>query len=66
MIELFDAAGRFFDAFPAWVNAGLSVVAAASAVTALTPGTDDDRVAGRARRILEWLALNVGHATPKR
>ncbi|BCW89931.1 hypothetical protein sos41_30990 [Alphaproteobacteria bacterium SO-S41] len=52
----------FFDAFPAWVNAVLSVVVAASAVTALTPSGKDDRVIGRIRRVLEVLALNVGHA----
>ena len=56
----------FFDAFPAWVNAALSVVVVASAVTALTPSVADDRVLGRLRRVLELLALNVGHAKRSR
>lgn len=59
MVEFLNG---FFDAFPAWVNAVLSVVVAASALTALTPSAADDRWLGCIRRVLEVLALNVGHA----
>lgn len=47
---------------PHWLEAGLSIVGAASAVAALTPTPKDDRWVGRAYRLLDWLALNVGHA----
>jgi hypothetical protein len=58
--------GDFFESFPAWLNAVLTVIVAASAVTALTPSTDDDRVLARVRRLLEMLALNIGHAARKK
>lgn len=44
-----------------WLLAS-SVVTLASAVAALTPGTDDDRRVGFLRRVLDVLALNVGSA----
>ena len=53
---------QFFDNFPAWLNAILAVVSAASAITALTPTPRDDQFVGRLYRILEMLALNVGKA----
>ena len=49
---------------PDWISAALAVVVAASAITALTPSPADDAWLGRLRRILEALALNVGHARP--
>lgn len=52
----------FFDSFPAWLNAGLTVVAAASAVTALTPTPRDDTIVGKIYRIVEFLAFNFGKA----
>lgn len=64
MTDLANAVAAFFEAFPAWLNALLALVTAASAATALTPTSADDRLLGRVRRVLEWLALNVGHAKP--
>jgi hypothetical protein len=49
---------------PDWIAAALAVVTAASAITALTPSPVDNAWLGRVRRILEALALNVGHARP--
>ena len=49
---------------PDWIAAALAVVTAASAITALTPSPADDVWLGRLRRVLEALALNVGHARP--
>lgn len=64
MTGLANAVTGFFEGFPAWLNALLALVTAASAATALTPTAADDRLLGRVRRVLEWLALNVGHARP--
>lgn len=50
---------------PDWIAAALAVVTAASAITALTPSPADDAWLMRLRRILEALALNVGHARPE-
>lgn len=47
-----------------WLDAALAVVAAASAVTALTPSPKDDSWLARLRAVLETLALNIGHAKP--
>jgi hypothetical protein len=55
---------HFFAAFPAWVTACLTLVAGASALTALTPCPRDDAALSYVRRVLELLALNIGHATP--
>jgi hypothetical protein len=59
---MLEAIYGFFDGFPAWLNAILAVISAASAITALTPTPKDDEVLGTIRRWLEVLALNVGHA----
>ena len=64
MTDLANALAAFFEGFPAWLNALLALVTAASALTALTPTAADDRLLGRVRRVLEWLALNIGHARP--
>ncbi len=45
-----------------WIEAMLAVVVAASLVTALTPSPKDDGWLMKIRRVLELLALNVGHA----
>jgi len=42
-----------------------AVVAAASAVAALTPTPKDDAVASKAYKVLDWLALNIGKAKDK-
>jgi hypothetical protein len=48
----------FFDGIPAWLNAIMAVISAASAVTALTPTPRDDQILGRIYRVLQFLALN--------
>ncbi|MDX5361865.1 MAG: hypothetical protein LPL00_10375 [Alphaproteobacteria bacterium] len=50
------------EAVPAWLTAILGLVAAASAITALTPTPRDDEIAGKLYRIVEVLALNIGRA----
>lgn len=42
-----------------------AVVAAASAIAALTPTPKDDTVIGKAYKIIDWLALNVMKAKDK-
>jgi hypothetical protein len=42
-----------------------SVVAAASAIAALTPTPKDDGIASKAYKIIDWLALNIGKAKDK-
>ena len=44
------------------LGAATALVAAASAVAALTPTPKDDTWVGKAYRVLDWLALNVGKA----
>ena len=39
-----------------------AVIAVASAIAALTPTPDDDTLVGKAYRIVDWLALNIGKA----
>ena len=41
------------------------VVTVASAVAALTPTPKDDTVVGKAYKVVDWLALNVGKAKEK-
>lgn len=62
MDSFFNGLSEFFASFPAWLNAILSLMAAASAIAALTPTPADDTIVGRIYKIVEWLALNVGHA----
>jgi hypothetical protein len=42
-----------------------TIVAAASAIAALTPTPKDDTVIGKAYKIVDWLALNVFKAKDK-
>ena len=42
-----------------------AIVAAASAVAALTPTPKDDALAAKAYKVIDWLALNVGKAKDK-
>jgi hypothetical protein len=42
-----------------------SIVAAASALAALTPTPTDDGFVAKAYKIVDWLALNVGKAKDK-
>ena len=41
------------------------VVTVASAIAALTPTPKDDGIVGKAYKIVDWLALNVGKAKNK-
>lgn len=65
MEALFQSIYAFFDNFPAWLNAILAVISAASAITALTPTPKDDQFVGKLYRVLEMLALNIGKAKDK-
>ena len=42
-----------------------AIVAAASAICAITPTPKDDSIVRKAYVIVEWLALNVGKAKDK-
>ena len=42
-----------------------TIVAAASAIAALTPTPHDDTLVGKAYKIVDWLALNVMKAKDK-
>jgi hypothetical protein len=42
-----------------------AVVAAASAVAALTPTPKDNSIVAKAYKVLDWVALNVGKAKDK-
>jgi hypothetical protein len=47
------------EVFPVWLQAIMGVVTAATAITALTPSTADDRAINFALKILNFLAGNV-------
>ena len=47
------------------VAALTAIVAAASAIAALTPTPTDDSLVAKAYKIVDWLALNVGKAKDK-
>ena len=51
----------FLDSVPAWVTAVTGIVSAASAITALTPTPKDDNFVAGIVKVLDLLALNVGH-----
>lgn len=42
-----------------------TIIAAASAIAALTPTPKDDTLIGKAYRVIDWLALNVINAKSK-
>jgi hypothetical protein len=47
------------------VHAITAIIAAFSAVAALTPTPKDDSWSGKLYKIVDWLALNVGKAKDK-
>lgn len=47
------------------VAALTAIVAAASAIAALTPTPTDDSLVAKVYKIVDWLALNVGKAKDK-
>ncbi len=58
----FLLSGLFSGAFSEWIEAALAIVGAASAVAAATPTRKDDDVVGNISRVIDIVALNVGHA----
>ena len=42
-----------------------AIIAAASAIAALTPTPKDDTIIGKAYKLIDWLALNVFKAKDK-
>lgn len=44
------------------LGAATAVVAAASAICAMTPTPKDDSIVAKVYKVIEWLALNVGNA----
>lgn len=42
-----------------------TIIAAASAIAALTPTPKDDTLIGKAYKIIDWLALNIINAKSK-
>lgn len=50
---------------PAFFDTAFAVIAAASAIAALTPTPADDRMVSRIYRVIDVLALNVGYAKEK-
>lgn len=55
----------FIETMHQWLFAFTSVVTAASAVTALTPSSADDRIRRYLLAVLNFLALNIGNAGRK-
>lgn len=47
------------DQLPPWITAVTGVVAAASAITALTPTKTDDKIVSGILKVLNFLALNI-------
>lgn len=62
MDHLFSVLSSFVDALPAWLSSVTGVIAAASAVAALTPTPRDDKIIGKLYKIVDLLALNIGFA----
>ncbi len=58
----FLLSGLFSGAFSEWIEAALAIVGAASAVAAATPTRKDDDGVGKISRVIDIVALNVGHA----
>lgn len=50
----------YADQLPAWVNAVTGLMAAATAITILTPTKADDKIIGTILNILNFVAGNIG------
>ncbi|MAI17141.1 MAG: hypothetical protein CBC71_06275 [Rhodobacteraceae bacterium TMED111] len=57
---MIDTVLEFFNELPSWIVAVTTVVASASAITALTPTKKDDVILGSVLKVLNFLALNFG------
>ncbi|MCI4660272.1 MAG: hypothetical protein MRY63_00410 [Neomegalonema sp.] len=62
MTTLLAVLDTAFGILPTALQAGMMIVTAASAVTALTPTPNDDQIVGKLYKVLEILALNIGRA----
>lgn len=58
-VSFLDKLLGWFDSLPAHIVMITSLVTAASAFTALTPTTADDKIVAGILRVLNWLSLNV-------
>ena len=59
LLEIIEQTPLIAERALAWLSA---IVAAASAISAVTRTPADDRIVARLHRFLEFLALNIGHA----
>ena len=62
MTSEFDVLQSAFDALPLALDAAFAIIALASAIAALTVTPRDDQFWGRAYSVIEFFALNIGHA----
>ena len=58
MLDLLDTILKLVSVIP-WL------VSICSLIAALTPTPADDKLVGKAYKILDWLALNIGRAKEK-
>ena len=52
----------FFNFLPTGISTIATVIAAASSIVAITPTPRDDKIVGQLYKVLEIIALNIGHA----
>lgn len=50
---------NFMSSGPTWLTATCEVIAACTAITALTPSTSDDKILNTVLKVLNFLAGNV-------
>ncbi|HUC63444.1 MAG TPA: hypothetical protein VMF53_15970 [Alphaproteobacteria bacterium] len=65
LLSLVPGVGKLIAVLPQILQIATALIAAASAIAAILPHPAQlDGWIGTARKIVDWLALNVGHATP--
>ena len=64
-MELLTQVFAWFSSLPDWFNAISGVIASAAVLAALTPTPKDDAFLAKARKVLDWLAMNVLFAKNK-
>lgn len=57
-----DLLNQFFANLPRVLETAMTVITAASTITAVTPTPRDDRFVGKLYKVIEVLALNIGFA----